>query len=94
MISEKLLRKVVREVRKAHPDVLGVGIGLRRKSGRIKREFVLKVYVTKKLKKLKKGKKLLKHWLVSIGKGTKRIQLHLPTDVEMPMTVNTTGMIA
>ena len=51
MISEKLLRKVVREVRKAHPDVLGVGIGLRRKSGRIKREFVLKVYVAKKLKR-------------------------------------------
>lgn len=93
MISEKLLRRVVREVRMAHPEVIGAGIGLRRKSGRIKREFVLKLYVAKKLKKGKgqKFKMLPKHWPLTIGKGQKQIHLKLPTDVESPMLVSATS---
>src|SRR4051794_29403242 len=49
MISLKTLRAAGREIRKAHPEVLGVGLGVRRSQGRVRHsDLVFKIYVENK----------------------------------------------
>jgi hypothetical protein len=84
MISLKALRMAARELKKAHPEVLGVGLGLRRSQGRVRRrQFVLKVFVQRKFGKRKpKGARLIPRlWKLRIGKDH-GILVQLPTDVE------------
>src|SRR5688500_11565886 len=84
MISLKTLRAAARQLRTTHPEILGVGLGLRRSQGRVRRrQFVLKVFVTKKFGKRKpKGPRAIPRTCkLQIGK-TREILVQLPTDIE------------
>lgn len=48
MLSLKILRRLERQVRKDHPEMIGFGIGRRNKDGRWKRELAIKLVVSKK----------------------------------------------
>jgi hypothetical protein len=81
------MRAAGREIRKAHPEVLGVGLGVRRSQGRVRHsDLVFKIYVENKFgeRKPKETKRIPKIWRLHVGKS-KRIVIHLPTDIEEVM---------
>jgi len=87
MISAKSLRNLGKEIRKLHPEVLGIGLGLRRSSGRLRQQqLVLKIFVEKKFGKRKpRGiRSIPRFWRVRLGRDRGTVVQFL-TDIEEVM---------
>jgi len=80
-LTEQLERLFAR-LRRRHPDLLGIGLGSRRRRGRLLPELTVKLEVSRKNRKLARGRRLPPSVVLTTLALGQPVRVRVPTDVE------------
>jgi len=88
------LESLLKQLRGSHPNLLGIGLGYRRRRGRLVPETVVKFQVDRKVRKVTKDVRLLpkrvKLRTLALGQV---VTIDVPTDVETPRRMSPTASV-
>src|SRR5882724_1609828 len=82
-MDTKFLGKLYRQLKRNHPELIGLGIGWRTKGGRVQKQPAIRLVVGKKRSaKTKSVRQFPKQIDVKAGRGKRPISMRIFTDVE------------